>query len=95
MDKDEVHIYYNGILLGHQEEWNNAFCINIDGSRECHTKWIKSKTNIIWDHLYVKSKKKKMQMDFFTKPKQTHIFHRQTYGYQRGKVRWDKLGIWD
>ena len=31
MDKeDAVHIY-NGILLSHKKEWNNAICSNMDG----------------------------------------------------------------
>ena len=36
-----VHIY-NGILLNHQKEWNNAICSNMDGSRDYHTKQSKS-----------------------------------------------------
>ena len=51
------------------------------------------KTNIIWHHLYVKSKKM-IQMNLFMK--QTHRHRKQTYGYQRGKVGGrDKLGIWE
>ena len=35
-----------------------------------------------------------IQMNLFTKQKQTH--RKQTYGYQRGKGRrGDKSGIWD
>ena len=26
-----------------------------DGPRDCHSKWSKTETNIIWDHLYVES----------------------------------------
>ena len=33
------------------------------------------------------------QMRLFTK--QTHRYRKQTYIYQRGKVRRDKLGVWD
>ena len=51
MDKEDV--VYNGILLSHKKEWNNAICSNIDEPRDYHTKWSKSKTNIIWYHLYV------------------------------------------
>ena len=29
---------YNGILLSHQKEWNNAICSNTDATREYHTK---------------------------------------------------------
>ena len=33
---------YNGILLSHKKEWNNAICSNMDGPRDYHTKWSKS-----------------------------------------------------
>ena len=36
-----VHIY-NGILLGHKKERNNAVHSNIDATRDYHTKWNKS-----------------------------------------------------
>ena len=39
------------------------------------------KTNIMWYHLYVESKKM-IQMNLFTKQKQTHRHRKQTYGYQ-------------
>ena len=56
-DKEEVIQKHNGILLSHEEEWNTAIGSSIDGPRDYHTKWRKSKTNIIY-HLYVKSKNK-------------------------------------
>ena len=37
MDKDVLHIY-NGIILGHKKEQNNAICSNMDGPRDYHTK---------------------------------------------------------
>ena len=53
-----AHIW-NGILVSHKKEWNNAICSNMDGHRNYHTKWSKpEETNVIWYHLYVKSKKK-------------------------------------
>ena len=36
-----IHIY-NGILLRHKKEWNNAICSNMDATRDYHTKWSKS-----------------------------------------------------
>ena len=33
---------YNGILLGHKEEQNDAICSNMDATRDYNTKWIKS-----------------------------------------------------
>ena len=32
-----LHIY-NGILLSHNKEQNNVICINMDGTRDSHTK---------------------------------------------------------
>jgi len=32
---------YNGILLSHKKEWNNAICSNRDRPRDCHTEWSK------------------------------------------------------
>ena len=37
MDKDVLCIY-NGIILGHKKEKNNAICSNMDGPRDYHTK---------------------------------------------------------
>ena len=42
MDKDNAVDIYNGILLSHKEEWNNAICSKMDGPRDYHTKWNKS-----------------------------------------------------
>ena len=42
MDEEDVIHIYNGILLSHKEEWNNAICSKMDGPRDYHTKWIKS-----------------------------------------------------
>ena len=39
--EDAAHIY-NGILLSHRKEWNNAIYSNTDGPRDYHTKWGKS-----------------------------------------------------
>ena len=68
----------------------------MDGPRDYHTKWSKSdRERQIWYHLYVESKKM-IQMNLFTKLKQTHRLRKQTYGYQREKVVGrDKLGGWD
>ena len=38
MDKEDVLYIYNGILLSHKKEWNNAICSNMDGPRDYHTK---------------------------------------------------------
>ena len=58
MDKEDVVYIYNGILLSHLKKgWNSAICSNVDGPRDYHIMWSKSKTKIIWYHLYVESKK--------------------------------------
>ena len=40
-DEDAVCMC-NGILLGHEKEWNNAIWSNMDWPRNQHTKWSKS-----------------------------------------------------
>ena len=42
MDKEDVVHIYDGILLRHWKEWNNAIWSNMYGPRECHTKWNQS-----------------------------------------------------
>ena len=38
MNKEDVVCIYNGKLLSHRKEWNNAICSNMDGPRNYHTK---------------------------------------------------------
>ena len=87
MDKEDVVHIYNGLLLSHKKEWNNAICSNMDGPRDCHTMWSKSDEErlISYDITYIWNLKKKIQMNLFTKQKQAHRHRKQTYGYQRGK----------
>ena len=42
MDKEDVVYIYNGILVSHKKEWNNAICSNMDVPRDYHTKCSKS-----------------------------------------------------
>ena len=37
IDKEDVVYLYNGILLSHKMEWNNAICSNMDRPRDYHT----------------------------------------------------------
>ena len=53
MDKEDMVHRYNGILLSDKKEWNNAICSNMDGSRDCHTKWSKSEKEWHMPHLCV------------------------------------------
>ena len=81
-----VHIY-NGILLSHKKEWNGVTCSNMDGPRDYHTEWSKSdrERQILYDITYMWNLKKMIQMNLFTKQKQTQRHRKQTYGYQRRK----------
>ena len=42
VDKEDVEHIYNGILLSHKNEQNNAICSNMDGPRDSHAEWSKS-----------------------------------------------------
>ena len=55
MDKEDVVYIYNGKLLSHKKEWNNAICIYMDGPRDDHTKWNKSERErqIPYDTIYM------------------------------------------
>ena len=55
--KDVVHIC-NGILISYKKEWNNAICSNVDGPRDCQTKWSKSDKD-----RYQKKKKRQIPCD--------------------------------
>ena len=58
--------YYTAI-----KKWNPTIHCNIDGPRCYYAEWNKSgKINIIWFHLYAKSKEQKEQ----TNQKQTHKY---------------------
>ena len=57
MNKEQVVHIYNGILLNHKKEWNNAICSNMDGPRDYHTKWNKSDKDKYHMIPYAESKK--------------------------------------
>ena len=58
MGKEDLVYVYNGILLSHEKEWNNAIYINVDEPGDDHTKWRKSKTNTIYYCLYLFTEQK-------------------------------------
>ena len=64
---------YNGIF---KKEWNNAICGNMDGLRDYHAECSKAdrKRQIWYDIISMSNlkKKKKIEMNLFTKQKQTH-----------------------
>ena len=39
MNKEDVVHIYNGILLSYKKERNGVICKDVDGPRDCHTKW--------------------------------------------------------
>ena len=97
-DKEDLVHIDNGILLDHKEEWNKAVCSNMDGPRDYYTKRNKSdrERQIPRYHLYVKSNFKMIQMNLFTKQKQSHRSGNYTYGYQRENMtESDKLEDWN
>ena len=51
---------YNGLLLSHKKEWNNAICNNMDGPRDYHTMWSKpdKERQISYDIAYMWNLKK-------------------------------------
>ena len=60
MDKEGMVWIYNGILLSHKKEWNNAICSNMNEPRNYHTKWSKSdrERQISYDITYMWNLKK-------------------------------------
>ena len=80
MDKEELVHIYNGILLSHKKEQNRAICRDMAGPRDCYTEWSESERErqISYDSAYMWNLKKLIQMNLFTKQKQTH--REQIYG---------------
>ena len=79
MDKEDVVYIYNGILLSHKKEWSLAICDNMSGARGYYAKWNKSdreRTNAVWFHLYVESKRQNKWTNI-TKQKQSHRYREQ------------------
>ena len=61
MGKEDVVYMYNGILLSHEKEWNNAICSNMDGPGDCHTEWNKPdrESQILYVIIYMQNLKNK------------------------------------
>ena len=60
MSKEDVVRIYNGILLSHWKEWNNAIYSNMDGPGDYHTQWSKSdrERQISYDITYMQNLKR-------------------------------------
>ena len=94
MDKEDVVHGCLGTVFCHKKEWNNAICSNIDRSRNYPTKSVREDKYLMIS--LICGIKKMIQINLFTKQKQTHRPRKQTYGHQREKVgRRDKLGAWN
>ena len=93
-------MWYDGILLSHQNKWNNVICSNMGGCIDYYIKWTNSERErqISYDITYMGISDKTLKMihiNLFTKQKETHRLRKQIYDYQRGKRgRKDKLGVW-
>ena len=95
-DKDGVHIY-NGMLLI-IKEGNNAICSNVNGPRNYHTKWSKSKTNTTWYDSYMESNLKYDMNELIHKTETDLQILKTNFWLSKGKHacgRRDKLGAWD
>ena len=93
MDKEDMVHIYNGILLSHKKEWNNASCSNTDGHSDCHTEWSKSDGEKQIYHLYVGSKKWYKWTYLQNRSRVTNVENKLmvTKGIGGG----NKLGDWD
>ena len=77
-------------LLRHKREWNYAIFSNMDGSRDCHSKWSKSDRNIVWHPLYMESKKKWYKWTYLQKRNRTY----GCQGEELGKAMVREFGIY-
>ena len=86
---------YNGILLSHKKEWNNAICSNMDGPGDYHTEWSKSdKDKYLMISLTCEIQKKWYKGTYLQNR------NRQTSKTNLWLSKWkgggrDKLGVWD
>ena len=91
MDTEDVVHIYNGILLSHKKEWNNAICSNMDGPRDDHTKWSKSdrERQVTYGitHMWNLIFKKWYKWTYLQNRNRLNRYQNQTYGYQRGNIR--------
>ena len=60
MDKEDVIHAHNGILLSHKGEQSWVICRDMNGPRECHTKWInlERENQILYINVYMWTLKK-------------------------------------
>ena len=75
---------YSGILFSNKK--NNAICSNMDGPRDYHISEVNQRKKDNWHTVLLAcgSITCKIQMNSFTKQKQTHRHRKPIYGYQKG-----------
>ena len=61
----------------------------MDGPRNCKTKCTQTEKGKYHDIVYLRNLKRMIQMNLYTKQKQTHRHRKQTYGYQKQKGQGD------
>ena len=77
----------SGILFSHKKEWNLAICYNmVEAWGHMLSKISQRKTNTVWSHLYVESKKEKH--------KWAYRYREQIGGCQRHGVVGGRNGWW-
>ena len=88
MDKEDVVHIYNGILISHKKEWNNAICSNKDGPRDYYTKWSKSERErqIPYDITYMWNLKIRYKTYLWNKNRLTDIENRLVVAKGEGRV---------
>ena len=91
-----VHMY-NGILLSHKKEQNNAICSNMDRPRDCHTEWSKSdrERQISYDIAYMWNLKKWYKWTYLqNRNRVTDVENKLmvTRGERVGGINWE-IGI--
>ena len=93
MDKEDVVCIYNGVLLSHKTATMLFGAIGVVLGIIILNEM---KTHIMYHSYMISNIFLKIQMNLFTKQKQTYRYWEPTYGHQRGKVgRRDKSGAWD
>ena len=69
MDENVVCNIYNGILLSHKKELNNAICSSMDGPKDYKTKWSKPDKDKYMISFIGRILKKMVQINLYTKQK--------------------------
>ena len=85
----------NGTLFSYKKEQNNVIFNKMNGPRDYHTNQSQSKRklNIIWYHLYMKSKIRHKWIYLWNRKKQTDRYTEQTCGCQgEGKLGEGRTG---